>query len=53
MYLVALKNIMVRAKKKGISEDKKARLLEELEVFEKEINGKCMLHKLLESNKLI
>ena len=49
----SLKNIMVRAKKKGISEDKKARLLEELEVFEKEINGKCMLHKLLESNKLI
>ena len=44
---------MVRAKKQGINKEKKVRLLEELVLFENEINGKCMLHKLLESNKLI
>ena len=49
----SLKNIMVRAKKQGISKEKKARLLKELIVFENEINSKCMLHKLLEGNKLL
>lgn len=49
----SLKNILVRAQKGSISNEKKAKLLNELIAFENSINGKCMLHKLLESNKML
>lgn len=49
----SLKNIMIRATYKGVSEEKKERLLNELTVFENQNNSKCMLHKLLSANGIV
>ncbi len=49
----SLKNILIRANKTKISEAQKEKILSELHELEEMINGKCMLHKLLESNKLL